>query len=368
MDWKTSLFSNDLKRFQSPFAISLQSNGGSPFPSGKVACVRLPQHHRLMIKFPVLCSLVLTGLVGSASFVGPENRSEFSPYDLEQVSGNGSGLVLRTVFSGGQLRYFRVHIPPSYDPNIPTALILAFHGGGGNARQFKDQSGLNDASDQHGFIVCYPEGTGVLGGPPLFLLETWNAGDCCSYAMQNNIDDVGFVNNLLDAMESEWNIDSSAVFATGHSNGGMMSYRLATELPSRIVAIAPNACCNVAPLPPTVPIPVIAFHGKLDCNVPYQGGFGCGISGTNMVSQQDSLAPFIVVNGGQPNFQPIERRNQAWRFEAPAPQTGADVHYWWMWDHGHAWPGHGSAILNEPTNFDIDINDEMWVFFDAHRR
>ncbi|KAA3606743.1 MAG: hypothetical protein DWQ01_17150 [Planctomycetota bacterium] len=279
----------------------------------------------------------------------------------------GSDLQLHSISSGGMTRYYRIHVPPSYQAGVPTPLVLAYHGGGGNARQFADSSNLNDASDRHGFLLVYPEGTGILGGWPFFWVETWNAGGCCGWAQENDIDDVGFTRDMLDDIESKWSVDPKAVFATGHSNGGMMSYRLGIELSDRIVAIGPNATCLIFNQTPPTPIPVIAFHGKLDCNVPFQGGLGCGISGVSMTSQTDSLTPFIQVNQAQVPQTYEEQRGDAFRIEFPAPATGADIRYWWMRDHGHAWPGHGSAI-GDPFNTDIDINEELWLFFDQHRR
>jgi hypothetical protein len=62
--------------------------------------------------------------------------------------------------------------------------VLAFHGGGGEAQGFKGYAGLDTVADREGFIVVYPNGTGVL---PRRLL-TWNAGECCGYAMNQRVD------------------------------------------------------------------------------------------------------------------------------------------------------------------------------------
>ncbi len=307
------------------------------------------------------------GALGGLAVAAP-TLSSATGSSVQPGAETASGAVLYNLRSGGIRRWYRVHYPPTFQDDVPTAVVLGFHGGGGNARQFMDQSGLNVASDLHGFVVVYPEGTGVLGGWPLFTLETWNSGDCCGYAAANNIDDVLFTRDLLQDLGQRMTIDADAVFATGHSNGGMMSYRLALQAPDLFAAVAPNAACKDLAMQPQLPIPLIAFHGKLDCNIPSQGGIGCGPSGTYKRSQEDSLRPFLRVNRAQVPTQPAERRGQALRYEADAPQTGADVHYWWMRDHGHAWPGHGSALPGEPCNDDIDINEEIWVFFDAHRR
>jgi len=274
------------------------------------------------------------------------------------------GMALRTVQSGGITRYYRVHVPTNYNPLQPTPLVMAFHGGLGNARQFADQTELYQTADANDFLLVFPEGTSTLGGPPLYLFETWNAGNCCGYAEQNNIDDVQFVRDMVAALAAEWNVDLNHVYATGHSNGGMMSYRLGMEAPDLVTAIAPNAGSLGVTGLPALPVPLLVMHGKLDTNVPFRGGVGSGPSGTNFESQRDSVGPFMISNGAT-DLTLAEVRGQAMRFESVGTGgTGAHIYYWWLKDGGHSWPGHGSAgNPNEPTNYDIDANDEIWAFF-----
>ena len=146
----------------------------------------------------------------------------------------GPGDHTRTLKVGDLDRKYMIHISKQYDSKTPMPLVLSFHGGGGNAESMVRFCGLNDKADEAGFIVVYPSGTGRLEK-----LLTFNGGNCCGYAMQNNVDDVAFVRALLDDLATVANIDSKRVFATGMSNGGIISYRLASELSDRIAAIAP---------------------------------------------------------------------------------------------------------------------------------
>ena len=104
---------------------------------------------------------------------------------------------------------------------------------------------------------------------------TWNGGNCCGYAQWNKVDDVGFTRALLDDLAKVVNVDAKRVFATGISNGGIMCYRLASELSDRIAAIAPVAgtmgtkTCN-----PKRPVSVMHFHGTDDKFLPFKGGIG----------------------------------------------------------------------------------------------
>ena len=141
----------------------------------------------------------------------------------------------RTLEHDGRTRSYLVHVPPKYDPKRPTPVVLAFHGGGQQRlEQMVRFCGLNEKADKEGFIAVYPNGTGRLEQ-----MLTWNGGNCCGYAMWNNVDDVGFTRALLDDLAKVANVDAKRVFATGISNGGIMCYRLASELSDRIAAIAP---------------------------------------------------------------------------------------------------------------------------------
>src|SRR5688572_29721389 len=132
-----------------------------------------------------------------------------------------------------RMRSYHVHVPPSYDPKKPMPVVIALHGAGMNGKMMKLYSDLDKKADAAGFIVVYPDGTGTGS----FL--TWNSGGLRLGA--RGADDVAFIRKMLDDLAGVAAIDSKRVFATGMSNGGMMSYRLAAELSDRIAAIAPVA-------------------------------------------------------------------------------------------------------------------------------
>lgn len=169
-------------------------------------------------------------------------------------------------------RYYLVHTPPGFNENHASLpVILALHGGGGSPEQFMKEINLNALADQAGIIVVYP------GGVPSFIgnMDTWNAGDCCGRAQKINSDDTGFLAKVIDAVVANYHADAHHVFVTGHSNGAMMAYRLACEIPGKIAAIAPVEGKTFSCTHP-VPVPVLAIHGTLDKCVPYNGGDSCG--------------------------------------------------------------------------------------------
>jgi len=159
-----------------------------------------------------------------------ERRSEGQPpYE--------SGDFDFSVVHEGLTRKYRVHLPPGYDRTKKMPVVIYLHGGGGSMRAaYRDR--IDKASDKFGFILVVPAGTGLI---PDRLL-TWNGGEwpkgkggfgtesCCGYAAKNNIDDVGFISKMIEEVKGNFNVDEGRVYATGISNGGLMSYRLACEL------------------------------------------------------------------------------------------------------------------------------------------
>src|SRR3984885_6697634 len=139
----------------------------------------------------------------------------------------------RTLTVGGLNRTYVVHVPEGHDQKTPMPLVLALHGATMNGPMMAWFSGLSRKADEAGFIAVYPNGTGN------FSSFTWNGGNCCGLAVQNQVDDVAFINALLDDLMGSYNVATRRIYATGISNGAVMAYRLASELSDRIAAIAP---------------------------------------------------------------------------------------------------------------------------------
>ena len=251
-------------------------------------------------------------------------------------------------------------------PGQPLPVLFAFHGGGGNASSAANLYGLVEEAERRGYLAIFPEGSGVLGGPPTFMLETWNGGSCCGYAMENGVDDVQFFADALAKVGTLWTVDADRVFLTGMSNGAMMSYRIAAERPELVRAIAPVAGSFEAPGPPRGPVSVFAFHGLLDGNVPFQGGVGTGPSQTDFNSQLDSLLPFLAAASATLLPAPVVI-GQAQIFVAPG-SGDAHVLYALLLDGGHTWPGSAGSPLNpaEPVHQDVSATELMFDFFELH--
>lgn len=153
-------------------------------------------------------------------------------------------------------------------------LMIVLHGGLGNAKHMEEMTGMNDIADTGKFLVAYPNGT---EGCLAFMRNkrTWNAGRCCGQAVKQNIDDVLFIKELIEEIHSRFSIDMRRVYVTGMSNGAMMAYRLACEIPERIAAIIPvSGTLAVDSCDAAKDIPVLHIHGDRDKNVPFAGGRG----------------------------------------------------------------------------------------------
>ena len=277
--------------------------------------------------------------------------------------------------NGDRTRSYLVHVPASHSPTPP--VVLNFHGGGGSAAGQVKYSKMNEAADREGFIVVYPNGSGRFSER----LLTWNAGTCCGYAMNHNIDDVAFTLALLDDLASKTPIDRKRIYATGLSNGAMMSYRLAAEAGDRIAAIAPVAGAMVVTLfHPTRPMPIMHIHSTDDPRALYNGGLGPPFPFTDartmhpnvesMLAQWrkfDECPPHAKVSAtysGKPGGP--DDGNTATRFAWGPCANDSEIVLWKLTGSGHVWPGARRdfypRLLGRGTGL-IDANEEMWHFF-----
>lgn len=276
-----------------------------------------------------------------------------------------TGMTTRSLIHAGEERSYNLYVPLNFDTSKPAAVVFAFHGGGGNADIMMRTSGFNEIADEEGFLVVYPNGSGRLDDK----LLTWNGGTCCGFAQENNIDDVGFVRAMLGDLQTIADIDMKRVYATGMSNGGIMSYRLACEAADIFAAIAPVAgTLNFSPCEPSEAVSVIHFHGTDDQQLPYNGGVGAeSLVGVDFVSVQDSLAAWASINGcdSQPRTSSVDEiQHQVW--EGCAGSSSVELYT--IIGGKHAWPGSdgpGWVGGDEPTQA-ISASEIIWQFFEAH--
>ena len=176
----------------------------------------------------------------------------------------------------------------------PAPLLFVLHGFGGNAQAMSSFTNIEDSLDEYDLdaVVVYPSGTGAEQGLP----QSWNAGTCCPFATFDLVDDVAFFDELIASLIAQYEIDSTRVWVVGHSNGGMMAYRLACELSTRVTAIGVAAGALVIDTcAPVRPVSALHVHGELDTVVPLAGGNSLGIV---FPSTQLSVETFALANNG----------------------------------------------------------------------
>jgi len=275
--------------------------------------------------------------------------------------------ISSTMVVDGRTRSYTVNLPPNYYEASNFSVVIALHGGGGSGDQFETSSKLTLKANASTFIVVYPDGVkspGILG------VQTWNAGACCNYARDNNINDVKYISELIDKLVIDFKINPKKVYATGHSNGGMLAYRLACEIPHKISAIAPNAATMVItqPCATTRPVPILHMHSILDQNVPYTGGVGTGVSQTYNPPIDSVLHVWQLKNQcAQPAKVVVANSN--YRFTKWYDCiNNVSIHYYLTKDGGHAWPGGlpGGPNSDVPSTA-INANDLMWDFFQQYQ-
>lgn len=182
-----------------------------------------------------------------------------------------------SIISNGLERVFWYYVP-EHLPGGEVPLVIVLHGGGGDCRGVTGStlaksppSVWMEVADREGFVVAYPQGAhsaSILGG--------WHWNDCRGDVPDDaTADDVMYISDLIDWMSSEYSIDPRRVYATGISNGGMMSLRLAVELSDRIAAVGAVAA-SMAAMPdcgePVGPVAILLMNGTEDELVPYDGG------------------------------------------------------------------------------------------------
>ena len=282
----------------------------------------------------------------------------------------------------GRSRYFLVHVPAEAMGGNPLPVVMALHGGGGSPDQFKPESRLDPVADREGFLVVYPAGTGILART----LLTWNAGtDCCGFALEQDVADVDFLLAVLEDLGDRTPLDPNRVYVTGHSNGGIMAYRMAAEAADRVAAVAPVAgAMMLEAFSPIRAVPLLHIHSVDDPRALYEGGLG----------------PPFPIGGGQILHRPVMEGISAWRLRngcAESPQvvgervgetgtvneghraemlnwgpcsSGAPVLHWRMQGVGHGWPGTLLSASREdlvgPSTTLLSAAEEVWAFFEEH--
>ena len=132
------------------------------------------------------------------------------------------GFDIHEEWVNGELRRWMVYVPSTYTGNEKVPLVLVMHGYTASMYAIAEESRWYDVAEQNGFIVVFAQGlvrpADLMGNIPTAM---WLAGPFAAMAGKDTDPsvDLEFINSLLDRMEQDYRIDTTRVYATGHSNG-----------------------------------------------------------------------------------------------------------------------------------------------------
>lgn len=268
--------------------------------------------------------------------------------------------VTGAIQSGGLTRDYILYIPAAYTGDTPVPLVFNLHGYTSSNLEQLFYGDFRAIADTANFLIALPNGT-IDGQGNRF----WN-----TFLGGAPVDDVGFIADLLDALQADYNIDANRVYSTGMSNGGFMSYSLACELNDRITAVASvtgtmiqsklNAC------DPQRPVPVLQIHGTADNVVPYNGSVI-----NTFVAIPTLVAAWADFNNCNPTpaVTPVPNTNTgdgctAERHVYTGGDLGSTVEHYKVIGGAHTWPG--SVFPIGVTNQDFNASREIWRFFSQY--
>jgi len=286
-----------------------------------------------------------------------------------------AAILERSFIYDDALRTYLLYVPEAYDGSENWPLVINLHGYLGNAEQQMIYSDMNAVADMGHFLVAYPNGltmTSTLSDlPPNG--QGWNSspeGDRL-YFSAGNVDDAGFLVEMINRIDRDYRVSSDRVYAVGFSSGGSMSYRLACEQSEVFAAIASVAGPARATLPcePTRMVPILHIHGTADPN------FGYDAPGDSFTKSREDTIKFWADQNGCKEGQTVKEYPNTNLADSSTVELrqfkncNAEVAQIKVIGGGHHWPG-GNNLYFPPffgnLNLDINGSSEIWDFFNRN--
>ena len=277
----------------------------------------------------------------------------------------------------GKFRYFHYYVPTGLPANPP--LVFLLHGGTRSYNTVADSSaGTTEwlsVADDNKFLLIIPNGTNSSTCAGLGTSQNWNDCRVGGPADSCNVDDVTFFAKLIDWADTNYSIDRQRVYSVGASNGGLMSYRLAIELPGRITAVAafianmpsPSKCST-----PRYPISVFICNGTLDPLMKWNGDCtnGCTMSSPANKAFWTSLDSCDTVGVPIVSYPDLDATDSstAYSQQYVSTKTGKEVLFFTIVGGGHLDPSirWKATTLAESylgkQNHDIEGARRAWDF------
>lgn len=272
-------------------------------------------------------------------------------------------------------REYLVHLPPSYTGNMPVPLVIFLHGGNGNVQTAQAFTLFNQVANRNGFLMVYPQG--CFETKPNRYVWADGRGTGADLA---GIDDVGFIDKMVDSLLSNYTIDAKRVYLCGFSNGSFMTQRMAFQANEKFAAMATLGGSIDSGLynsgDPGRAVPMFYLLGTADPYVPYDGGVVAGSETIPVVGIEQAVQFWVNNNNcstamDSVNLADIDTTDHSFVtvFGYTDCDCNADVRFYKVIGGGHTWPG-VELIAREPllgeTNEDILASRELWDFFKTH--
>jgi polyhydroxybutyrate depolymerase len=256
------------------------------------------------ISFVVFVIFLLAVIFGMSRYTAGRNmaqttkensssRAESSYSKLEVVKDEIKNIIKPNIIEGksddqtikiGDIdRTYRLERPE----NKSTAknLVVALHGNGGNGESLQSALRISKLVNENSTVIAYPNG----------FESGWND----IRVKSEDVDDIGFISQLTQRLQEEYNISKENTSLLGVSNGGFMVQTLVCQndsLVKNMISVIASTPTELAEQCKSFPSNSVFVLGQKDNVIPYEGGeLKTPIPGT-VLSAQNTLINSAQIN------------------------------------------------------------------------
>jgi polyhydroxybutyrate depolymerase len=150
----------------------------------------------------------------------------------------------------------------------PSPLLIMLHSASTSGAHQENYMKLAPVAKRLGMIYIAPDGTVGADGR-----RVWNAAKSCCQKSGTPVDDVAYLNSLIDEIDTKYPVDRKRIYFVGHSNGAFMSLKFActTGSAAAVVSLA-GAMDTDADCSSPSPFALLHIHGVADPTIKINGG------------------------------------------------------------------------------------------------
>jgi len=309
----------------------------------------------MKIRRPVTWLATVLATAGCAT--APSAPGPFTPHPGVE----GEGVVGSWVHSGGYRRDYLVTRPDNLRPDSVYPLLIFLHGAGGTGAGLQRWINPDSATVAAGFIAVYPEG----------LDSSWEVG-CgpCTSAGTQGVDDILFINTLIDRLSDSLPVDGSRIYLAGHSLGAQFVHYYACKSsrpPAAIAAVSGLWLRRTAvACPDNRDVSVLMIHGDQDPVLPWEGPR----RDITALSMPEALERWSDLLECRPGPEVIEIPDSTGdgtsvqRTTVSGCRAGTRLELHRIRGGGHGWPGRARGVpALGPHSANLDGLTEILRFF-----